>query len=606
MSESSELVPKNAQRLTATDDRPSVGDWFYVQVDFHVRFTKKGKSVTEREEVLACVSEVLSNSVKIGFVREGDDGEWNEQLSHQDWLVRSRPAPDWREKITGRMESLRLQMNEAIQAIRDEGVKKGAIEDASAHQPFDPSQSMLPAVRVLDPDVQKRGFIQLKENLEITTKRVDSLAKQYAMACKTLSFGELYRMKQTASELKVLENKIFTIEVYAGLQESVLQIAKGDPAPSSEKIAIMQSLRFMDEETLLEVFDGGMDFKNLSDFDEWVAEPQNRDRVLPFPKGIAAFKVRRYDKDYGPVATLWEAFMQTEWRQLNAATYLLIRNGDNLYRIASAVDFSPRLIPLRSEFDNAFIREKKWSTDPESFTVTPDHFEYDKYANKLRAHLQHYSRIVILIQGLLDRSEVFQPCLPVNLTKMGEFERTIEIVRDEEDVIAVTEDKQWSQYMAENRAGIKKGTWVWIGYPDRERGYRVNERPQIMKVEGLRKGRETDAFKVTKYHGSGKYTEYYEQPEKIIGQPGIVVSWPWGEVVDRWTGRYRDSDRRCRQWIPLRCVFNLEAYQAGDYAPFAQSRDQKKHYREWAKYCFKGEDWIAGRIDKREMSDEAE
>src|ERR1700730_8119152 len=101
-------------------------------------------------------------------------------------------------------------------------------------------------------------------------------------------------MKEAIHEI---EDRIFNASLYAGLTEQAAACCKGLPAEAAEKLHVMQRRLYMDEECLLNYDAGGMEFKDIRAFDKWLALPENRDRVLPFPRTLVAMQVRRNAKE---------------------------------------------------------------------------------------------------------------------------------------------------------------------------------------------------------------------------------------------------------------------------------------------------------------------
>lgn len=109
----------------------------------------------------------------------------------------------------------------------------------------------------------------------------------------------------------------------------------------------------------------------------------------------------------------------------------MIRNGEQVYRIWTEIDFSPRLIPLHNEIgEKQFIVTDYFRQG--SRKVTREDVEFDDHAKAMRDLMTKYNRIVLLIQGLLDRSEVFHPHLPIMLSDEQSFYRHVKLIRDEE------------------------------------------------------------------------------------------------------------------------------------------------------------------------------
>jgi hypothetical protein len=598
---------------------PKIGEWFWVRVEEdpsdtiyrhagrHIskRRGKKRKAEPKFHEHLMCVEHVASNHIQ--FNRIERESEYTEQISFQDFMMNCRPAPEWRVALENRMEEVRQEMEAQTRRLYEDAQKANALPPSNTQ--FTPTESapFALAIRTLDPAKEKGRLTRLKKKIPEVVKSIELLAKEQAGLAKGLMLSELNNLYAMQKKLRVVEDKIFTLEVYAGLQEKVKQIADGEAAGPDTKITVRQSLLFMDEETLIDFDKGGMDFRNLRDFDEWVAKPESMARVLPEPRGLVAFRVRRDEKDYGIPETIWDAWAHMEMNKLNFATYLLIRNGQKVYRIASAVDFQPRLIPLKGEFDDAFsethtVKYGGWTggkdnryipDEKETTRIAPDNFDYDTHAEKLRNHLKQYNRVVVLLQGLLDRSEVFHPHPPINLADQNDMLEWLNLIRDEEGALgAGTLSKTWEEYRDASNAGLEKGDFIYSDYYDhRRRPFQTKDRPRIIQVKKIRCGNKGDVVQ-PHYTRSGYGGHDGRREKECVGIAGVEIEWDGGvrTIYPRW-GSSHEKSYTGRMWIPLEYVFNLMAYQPGDYKQFLCDRTQKGKYLQWAGALLSAEQW---------------
>jgi hypothetical protein len=145
---------------------------------------------------------------------------------------------------------------------------------------------------------------------------------------------------------KSIESRIFNVELYAGLVEQIVQVSDGEPASLTTPVTLIQRRHYMDEECLAHYEIGGMRFNHIEKFDRWVAKTENLTRLLPFERCIVAFRVRRYDVErVGGFAGLGDYLQFIEERELDRKTYVYIRNGEQLFRMTTGIDFGPQLFP---------------------------------------------------------------------------------------------------------------------------------------------------------------------------------------------------------------------------------------------------------------------
>lgn len=80
------------------------------------------------------------------------------------------------------------------------------------------------------------------------------------------------------SEVNNLEYVISTIELYAGIEEEVIQIQSGESAPIDAPLVIHQAVLYMDEE--LALIDDEFDYHKEGFFNEWLVKDGNYKKVL--------------------------------------------------------------------------------------------------------------------------------------------------------------------------------------------------------------------------------------------------------------------------------------------------------------------------------------
>lgn len=162
---------------------------------------------------------------------------------------------------------------------------------------------------------------------------------------------------QMESALGEIKDRLLSLGIYAGLVEDMVRVRDGVPAAMHEKLRVMQRRLYMDEECLLNYRHGGMEFQHLDQFDAWLAEQANFERILPFDRCMVAMQVRRFHENmdrYSGAARL-DDFIRLSFLDDSAAnktTVLYIRNGQQLYRLMSSdLEFGEKLFPGRHEHD---------------------------------------------------------------------------------------------------------------------------------------------------------------------------------------------------------------------------------------------------------------
>lgn len=291
----------------------------------------------------------------------------------------------------------------------------------------DNSSDNLNAENAIMARTSKEGLIAIQKDLEQRKKQVDMIKAfvSYEMEKRKQALEEIkYKLALVVKDFKKKIERIMrviaTIELYLGINEELFQIQTGDPAPADTPISFRQMVLYMDEEVGVHE-DGGLDFTNINVFDEWLLKSQNLQQVLPEKKGIVVFNPRRQLKDYQSGDPAWEAAMNKENLY---TTYMLIRNGGNLYRIYTKhITILQRLFPLKKELKEMLDEHDK---------ITWEH-KKEEAQEQIEDAMYKYRKRAVLLQGLIDRTEIFHPMAkPVNIFKMDETPELINFIYDDE------------------------------------------------------------------------------------------------------------------------------------------------------------------------------
>lgn len=264
---------------------------------------------------------------------------------------------------------------------------------------------------------------KISGEIELKQKQVNDLLEE-----KKAIF-EL-KLQQFQKISKILSESIWTINLYTGVGEEIKRLAAGVPCGPTEKVRIRQKLLYMDEECGLDAMNGGIDATAIDAFDKWIVQPAHLRQVLPEQKAVVALRVRHEKKDYG-TDDLWTSAMLNKE---NMRTYFLIRNGENLYRIFAEITVHDVLFPRADMFDEFFNIEHK-----------PGTIEYRDSMDKASAERRHFMRILLILQGLFDRTKVFHPFEgdKVNLLDRKEYNDIFEFIRDDEMLLSDGKIRFW-------------------------------------------------------------------------------------------------------------------------------------------------------------------
>lgn len=380
--------------------------------------------------------------------------------------------------------------------------------------------------------------------------------------------------EKMAAQIVIFEKKIrkifrviTTIELYLGISETITQIQEGPTASVDEPICIRQSILYMDEEVGDPWDDGqGIEWTHMDAFDKWLTRNGNYKKVVPELKGMVAFKARRKSKDKGEM----NPYMKMQMDKMDEYTFLLIRNGDNLYRlITDKIEFTPRLFPKRNELQQLFElwkladaqQEKHGGQDwylelnEEDKKKFPDlhissHTKISDIKEKSEDGVFFYKMRFALFQGILERTEIFNPVPePIKLFSHEAQEKgQVKLIYDEEMCLPSHKKEFW-EWIKELNSKITYGSRIILSH---NWSYKSNFGHMYSSEgagNGFRQSRLDDRY------GDGKgWSNLPEDPEEglyyVKKGYRIVIEPVWIENPEYNPNLYttRDEDRYCPEY----------------------------------------------------------
>lgn len=361
-----------ADELPQQDDRPSVGSWWWVDSKRDNDSWKPSDYDEPGKKWIACVTEVGSNYAKLQGVR------FHNRLALDDFHKYCSPETDpdayIATKVAFHKQRVRKLMAEIQQVCHQLGIPlRQALVAAEAE-----TSKSLAVVHGID-DVKKYGKALLKakdKTLPELFKKVRDEHEKMATWMKADLIPAQAELSAVKEVIGVIENKIHTVELYGGLQEELIQVREGNPAGIDAKVHLMQRRHYMDEECLVAYEAGGMDFKNIGAFDTWISRPENFSRIFPHDRTIVAFRIRRKNKEYGGERDTLANFIKFwDYNQANKHTYLYLRNGQQLWRMDTSIEFDEELFS-RKEDSELLGNQELWIKESEHELASSS--EYDR------------------------------------------------------------------------------------------------------------------------------------------------------------------------------------------------------------------------------------
>ena len=362
--------------------------------------------------------------------------------------------------------------------------------------------------------------------------------------------------------------KIITVlNLYTGQSVDIEQLCDGDPADPQELLHLRQRILYMDEE-LCAHLDHEADYSDIPLFKRWVAEPANRDIVVPEQRCVVALKPKRRDMDYRSGDPYYDA-QRDVW---NKHTYILIRNGERLYLVDSEdLELSGSAFP-HSGFEEEY---QKQMFDP----ATP--FKND--VREKHEHLRYTTtKFMVFVQGLLDAQDILAPVeRHPNLMKA----ENVMLVRDDEDLLG-TGLAPWAEFRDKKNASIRRGTRI-VYMPGRvvrdgNRRYAGGgDFVQYFFYEGSK-----PAFPVGGiYHADEiEVTAGYDHGVRVMQkEPYLVFRYLPGDKI--WSRDIYDSEQHDRRkrvaWkYDPRYVLNYDAVSVDELQAYFNDRTLRPEFRE--------------------------
>lgn len=336
----------------------------------------------DEEEWLGCVTHLGSNYVEMSAATGGDvrihaDEFWGKCRREPNAAqVVQQKADDHRNEVRslmGEVEALTARLGVGHTAELTSG------SEGQALARLDPKQ---------DVGEYKSALIKAKEeDLPTLFKKIERASEGLAMWMKAETLPMRAQFEQMRGSIDHIDTRIFNVELYAGLSETVVQVMDGEPAEMTEKIRLMQRRCYMDEECLAQYEVGGMEFDDIEDFDSWLTRPANLERLLPFPRCVVAFRVRRNDK-LREIYSLLDFFDADARSRKDKTTFLYIRNGGKLYRMNTSVKFGAEMFPDTEHHQltsGAKLWAKVWGSGRVDAIITDAQYqgEIEEHAAKL-------------------------------------------------------------------------------------------------------------------------------------------------------------------------------------------------------------------------------
>lgn len=261
-------------------------------------------------------------------------------------------------------------------------------------------------------DLERRR-IELESQVQEQLREVERQRADLEAQARQMKADLEAQIGPMRAELEKMTEVAWTVDLYLGRDEQIEQVRDGALAPAESPIVVRQRVLAMSEEAAVLTVPGtaGLDYQDIGTFVTWLQDEQNLAQLLPEPKCIVVMVPTRVKSDSG------NAFEDLAKDAANAESYWFIRNGGRVYLMTTNVRVGDRLLPAHDEFTRFFTARGPFrSSEPR--LLEPGSQEWVEAEQRADARQRHFMRLMLVIQGLIDRTEVLRPTFPAGVNVM--------------------------------------------------------------------------------------------------------------------------------------------------------------------------------------------
>jgi hypothetical protein len=656
--------PSRVTSMPADQTEPEIGQWYWITSKDTEWNEKKKRYDPFDYDWLGCVTEIGSNYVQFTGIGQGKYNSSGSERVHIDQFdERCRLELNAEAILNQGVLERQKKVNDLMHEVRRLTASLSVPVNGVLPAPAAETNALIHVGSTSNIAEYKQALIKAKtEQLPALFEKIKETNQELANWMSASLIPLKAEVGQLTPAIKAIESRIFNVELYAGLSEEVVRIKDGEPAGLTEKLVLFQRRAYMDEECLADYQTGGMDFKKIEEFDAWLVKPNNLARLLPFPRCIVAFQIRRKEKERE--GWTYEDFVRINFeREMDKLTFLYIRNGERVYRLNTAIEFDEKLFPdignldttqrlfvSRSNIDRpgapkVFItaddfevRCQEWDRheaskkgrdgfgdpktclcrtekgknycafrhvidgDPRETFVefNDDTVYYDDIRKHLDEEMAKHNRLVLVLQGLYDRSEILQPHPPYRLSTPAGFDTALRLVYDQDKALTPGEAPDFEAYRAKLNKSLKTGSVV-VG---QEISWLVREAERENERRRRSRGFGSGYYEVTRYTPYGDPGPGEVARITRFSKKNRKATFKWSRRAQR--GKWVKNPERpgylmmvypavpCSIDVSDEHLLNVDAYKPGDYHIFFDDPRTRADYLKWAGYLLEAEEYHAG------------
>ncbi|MDI2145024.1 hypothetical protein KBJ94_23525 [Pseudomonas sp. ITA] len=290
------------------------------------------------------------------------------------------------------------------------------------------------------------------------TAEITTVVRKLTPFFEEKAAASLAKTEDIRSYVAKLIEGIESLDLYVGKGVEVQTIRTGKPAAPSLPLSFVQKKLMMDEELAVwaevdEEFDFTKEelfFDTLRIHDDLVSQ------IFPTERCVLVMATTRRDLDYG------DRWTNEAKNGENRKVFLMVRNGENIYRVFSPVEShlgTGRLFPSRDDQDRIFRGVDGSQIKFEDVAYTTHLSSHDRFA-------LHYKRFLLLMCGLDHREKLFGAFYPgpesLHFVSLDFQEKFCRFIHDDdgEGLIESTPRQSVAEWIKEKNAYLCSGSRV--------------------------------------------------------------------------------------------------------------------------------------------------
>lgn len=338
-------------------------------------------------------------------------------------------------ELAGAMDSFNSQLNRQAEGIERLAAPVAAARTGGGNRDLPVKAETLPAIK------------DFEAGLVAQTKRAHALVHVTAKEIQAQMSAAMHKPSQM---LEKLNGVVARIAAYSGEDVRVEQLTDGPRTTEPQPLSVFQSMRYMDEELLVAIAEGGADHRDWRRFVTDLADDERLlNRIIPAEHGLCLMRYRREAKKYASGNSPSAFWTNMAENKDNLYGFLLYRDGRSLWRIDCPITEHqvPSLFPTAEQLDAPFLEGSWRSRRAKGEHVRFGDLDYRESWEKHEKIAFAYKILLLVLWGLRDREQFFPWMGNAPMAKLIRDPAAFRWVHDDENLLG------------DGRAGI----FDWLG-----------------------------------------------------------------------------------------------------------------------------------------------